>query len=159
MNVLLFTASLLGVCFYGLSTNSYYVRILINLSTPFVYARIAVAAVLVAYAFVPSLRLYVTRALLGFGGILLLSLGLISIGSPTVLGYTSSYTLIGDSLTLIESGILAIVLSAELSARRSSMLVRSFAYMQSLVVTRPRKLTPSHRLLQQAIILKAQIPI
>ncbi len=158
ISVLLFTICLLGVCFYGLSTNSYYVQLLVNLSTPYVYVRIAVVAALVAYAFIPSLRLYVTRALLGFGGGLLLILGLVSLGSPTVLGYASGYTLIGDSLTLIEGGILAIVLSTELSARRSSMLVRSFAYIQSLVVTRPRKLTPSHRLLQSAIILKAQIP-
>lgn len=125
-----------------------------NLSMPLVYARLALIAVLLSYTFVPSLRVSVTQALLGTGGILLLSVGLISVGSPTVLGYSSSYTSIGDSITLIEGGILAFVLSVELSARRTKFMARSFAYIHSLFVTQPKKLSYSPPLLPVRILKK-----
>lgn len=123
---------------------------------PFIYARIVLVAVLVAYSFVPSLRLYATQVLLGFGGIIMLSLGMASVASPTLLGQTNTYILLGDSLTLIEAGILAIVLSAELSAQRSRFMARGFAYIQLLVAFRPKKLLHSPHFLQPTKILKAQ---
>lgn len=132
ISVLLFGISILGISLYGLSINSYYVQVLLNISTPFIYARLALVAVLLTYVFVPSVRLYTTRSLVGAGGILMLLLGLVSVGSPTLLGYTSTYILLGDSLTLIEAGILAIVLSAELSAQRSRFVANAFGNMQSL---------------------------
>lgn len=152
IGVLLFSISLISLSLYGLSNNSYYVQIFIDLSTPLIYARLALIAILLAYTFVPSLRLYVTKALLGIGGILLLSLGLIGFGSPTVLGYGSGYMLIGDSLTLIEGGILAVVLSAELSARKSRFMARSFIYIRSLFASQPRKLTYSPSLLSANLL-------
>lgn len=48
--------------------------------------------------------------------------------------------LLGDSLILIEMGILAIVLSSELSAKRSRFMARGFAYAYLLIATQPRKL-------------------
>lgn len=130
-NVLLFGISILGLSFYGLLTNSHYVQILINVSVFFIYVRIVLVAALLAYVFVPSIRLYTTKALISVGGILMLSLGLISLGSPSLLGHTNTYILFGDSLILIEAGILAIVLSAELSAQRSQFMVKIFDHIQS----------------------------
>lgn len=150
--VLLFTICILSFSLYGLSNNSNYAQIILDLGTPFIYARLALIAILLAYTFVPSLRLYVTRALLGIGGILLLSLGLISFGSPTVLGYSDSYILIGDTITLIEGGILSVVLSAELSARRSRFMARSFVYVRSLFASRPIRLAYSPPLLPTKIL-------
>lgn len=137
-SILLFSSCLLGFSFYGLSSNSYYVQILMNTSVLFIYARLALVAVLLLYVFVPSLRLYTARAMLRLGGIFLLSLGLMSIGSPSLLGHAPTYVLLGDSLTLIEGGILSIVLSVELSAQRSRFISRSFGYVLSLFTT-PRK--------------------
>ncbi len=138
-NVLLFTFGLLGISFYGISNNLYYVQILMNLSTLFIYIRIAVVTVLLTYVFVPSMRLYTTRTLLSISGVLLLSLGVISVGSPSLLGHTNPDILLGDTFTLIEAGIFAIILSAELSAQRSRFIVRSFRFVRSLIVSRPRE--------------------
>ena len=154
LGVLLYGIGLLGISLYGLSNNSYYIQIFINLSKPYMLVRSLLIMVLAAYTFVPQLRLYVTRALLSIGGIMLMALGLISLASPTLLGHGNSYILLGDSLTLIEGGILAIVLSAELSARRSRFMARSFLYIKSQLATRPRELT--HSPLQPVKILKAQ---
>jgi hypothetical protein len=99
--------------------------------------------VLAAYAFVPQVRLYATRNLLSVGGTILLSLGVISVSSPTLLGHAGREILVGDTLTLIEGGILAIILSAELPARQSRLLAKSYLYIKSQLATRPRKLTYS----------------
>lgn len=132
INVLLFGISILGFSFYGLSTSSFYVQILMNTSVPFTYARIALVAALLTYVFVPSLRLYTTKALVSATGISMLLIGLISVGSPSLLGHANTYILIGDSLILIEAGILAVVLSAELSARRTQFTMKAFNYTQAL---------------------------
>lgn len=39
--VLLFGIYILGFSMYGVSNDSYYVQLLINVSTPYIYARIA----------------------------------------------------------------------------------------------------------------------
>lgn len=138
LNVLLLGVILLGLSFLGLSTGSVYVQILINTTTPYIYARVALVAALLLYAFVPSIRLFTTRALVGASGITMLLAGLISIGSPSLLGLASSYMLPGDSLTLILAGILAIVLSAELSAQRTRFMANAFGYIKSQLASRPK---------------------
>lgn len=127
-NVLLFSAALLGLSLYGLLTGSYYVQLLINTSAPVMYARIALIVVLLAYVFVPSFRLLSTKALVNIGGMLLVALGLLSVCSPTLLGFTNTYIELGDTLTLIEGGILAIILSAELPTRRGRFMIKDFDY-------------------------------
>lgn len=117
------------------------------------YVRSALVVILLAYTFVPWLRIHVTKALLSLGGVVLLSLGLTSIVSPNMLGHLNAWMLIGDMITLIEGGILAIVLSMELSARRTDLMARSFMSIRSLIVNRPRKLMYSPRI-QPAKILK-----
>lgn len=139
-SVLLFSIGLLFLSFYGLYSNSYYVQVFINLDMPYIYARLGLIAILLAYTFVPSLRLYITRALLGIAGISFLALGLISFGSPTILGYSNNYILIGDALTLIEAGILSLILSADLSVRRSKFVAKSFVYVRSPFVSHSSKL-------------------
>src|SRR5476649_794284 len=112
LGVILYGIGLLGISLYGLLNHAYYIQLFLNLSSPYMLIRTMLVMVLVAYNFVPQLRLYVTRALLSIGGIMLMALGLVSLGSPTLLGHGNSYILLGDSLTLLEGGILAIVLSA-----------------------------------------------
>jgi hypothetical protein len=141
-NVLIFSAGLLGFSFYGLYSNSYWVHLLINLNTSFIYARIGLVTVLLAYVFIPSLRLYTSRTLLCISGILLITLGVISLCLPYLLSHNNTYVLLGDSFTLVEAGILSIVLSAELSAQRSRFMTRCFYYVRSLPLNaRPRILT------------------
>ena len=141
-NVLIFSSVLLGFSFYGLFGNSYYVQLLMNLSMLFNFMRIALVTVLLMYVFVPSLRLYTTRAMLSVLGIFLLSVGVISVGFPSILGHFNMYILLGDSIVLIELGILSIVLSAELSAQRSRFMARCYCYIRALLfTTRPKLLT------------------
>lgn len=141
--VVLYSICLLSISLYGLSSQSYYVQLLINLGKPYMLVRTALVMVLIAYTFLPWLRIYTTKALLGLVGILLLSLGLTSIISPDLFGHLNSWMVLGDVVTLIEGGILAIVLSTELSARRTNLMARSFINIQSFVATRPSKLVYS----------------
>lgn len=154
LSVLLFSTILLGINYYGLSNDSFYVAPFINLNILFVYLRIAIVIVLVTYTFMPGLRIYTTRALLGTGGIMLLSLGFIGMGWPFLLSESNGYVLIGDSIILIEGGILAIVLSAELSARKSKFMIGSFVYFRSLFATRTRTLAYYPPLLHSEKVLK-----
>ncbi len=131
-SVLLFSIGILAISLYGLSTNSYYVHIFLNLSVLFIYIRLALVAILLTYVFVPSFRIYTTRALLSVSGFLMLALGFMSIASPSLLGYMNPWMLLGDSFTLIEIGIFSIVFSAELSAERSSYIANGFTSIQSL---------------------------
>ena len=144
INVLLFCIIILGFSLFGLSTNSHYTHMLIDISVPFIYARIAIVAALLTYVFVPSLRLYMTRALVSAGGILMLSTGLISLGSPSLLGYTNTYILLGDSLTLIEAGILAIVISTELSVQKSQFIMKIFDRLQPLFTSSIKDVGHAH---------------
>ena len=155
ISVLLYSLSLMGISFYGFSSHSYYVQLFINLGRPYLFVRTAFALALTIYAFIPWLRVYVTKALFGLGGLVLLSLGLVSVYSPNLLGHINGWMLLGDDLMLIEGGILAIVLSAELSIRRTELLTSSLINMRLLMATRSRKLTYSSHL-QPAKILKIQ---
>jgi hypothetical protein len=154
--VLLFGLSLLGFSLVGMSDNSYYIQLFLNLSKPYVLVRAALVMVLAAYAFVPQVRLHATRNLLSIGGTILLSLGIISVSSPTLLGHAGREILVGDTLTLIEGGILAIILSAELPARRSRLMAKSYLYIKSQLAARPRKLTYSPMPVVKPFKLKAQ---
>lgn len=143
LGVLLYGFAVLGLGFYGLSNHSYYVQVLINLGRPYMVVRTALVIILVFYAFIPWLRTYVAKTLLGIGGMTLLFMGLLSVGSPSLLGHLHIWMRPGDNLMLIEGGILAVVLSAELSARRTRFMARSYAHVQLLFVTQPRKLVYS----------------
>ncbi|HEY4964113.1 MAG TPA: hypothetical protein VIH90_05450 [Candidatus Saccharimonadales bacterium] len=141
--VLLYGISLLSISLYGLSNHSYYVRILINLGGSYMVVRIALVMALVFYAFIPWLRIYFTRSLLGICGVTLLALGIFTTLSPSLLGHLNAWVLPGDDLALIEAGILAIVLSADLSARRTRLMAAGYDYLQSLLVTPSRRLIHS----------------
>src|SRR4051812_16508641 len=100
--ILLFGTALLGTSLYGLFTQSYYVELLINLTTPFVIARIVLVLVLVLYVSVPGVRHHIVKILLGLAGMAMLALGLTAMYSPTIVGHEASYIPLGDVLTLIE---------------------------------------------------------
>lgn len=140
-NVLIFSLTLLGLSLYGLYSSSNYVQFLISLNLLIIYARIAVVAILLAYVFIPSFRLYTTRSMIFLGGILLIVLGAISIGSPTLLmSHSSIYLQPGDIFTLFEAGILSIVLSVELSASRSSYITKGISLIRLQFVNARNKL-------------------
>ena len=138
-----------GASSYGVFSDSYYVQLLINLDMIFIYARIALVAILLIYVLAPALRTYSSRALLHASGALMIMLGVFSAVSPTLIGHNITYILLGDSLLLVEAGILSIVLGTELSANRSRVMARAYSYMQSLVFTnRPKILLRNSRPIQ-----------
>lgn len=132
-SVMLFAAALLGFSFYGLLSDSSPVQLLINLDMLTIYARIILVVILLTYLFVPALRTYTARTLLYASGISMIILGASSIISSTLMAYTTTHILLLDSLLLVEAGILSIILSADLSAKRSRMVANSFCYIQSLL--------------------------
>lgn len=138
LSVSLYAATLLSLTLYGLLSHSYYVQILINLSSPYVLVRCLIVAMLVLYAFVPQVRLHSTKTFLGMSGTALLIVGLMSICSPTLLGYSTKYVLLGDTITMLEGGILGVVLSAELPIRHFTRAMETFYVLPQL------KLSPRH---------------
>ncbi|MDO8266146.1 MAG: hypothetical protein Q7T41_04375 [Candidatus Saccharibacteria bacterium] len=138
--VFLYSISLFGVSLYGLSSHSYYVQIMMNLDRPHMFFRTILVIVLMTYAFVPWLRTFVTRSLVGIGGLALLTIGIFSVFSPSLGGYYSSWMVLGDSITLIEGGILAIVISGELSARRTDVFARIYIVTRVAMLSGPRKI-------------------
>lgn len=154
--VLLFGVCLLGLSLIGMSDNSYYIQLFMNLSKPYIFVRAMLVMALAVYAFVPQVRVYATRNLLSVGGTILLALGVLTVSSPTLLGHAGREILVGDTLTLIEGGILAIILSAELPARKSRFLATSYLYIKLFLATRPRKLTYSPLPVVKPFKLKAQ---
>lgn len=149
--VIIFGICLLGISYYGLSNNIYYIQIFMNLEQPYMYFRVAFVFILMGYAFMSWLRIYITRALLGISGFILLILGWLSVFSPTLLGRVQDYMLLGDSLALIEGGILSIVLSAELSARPSRFIARSYLYFKLFLTDQSRKFTYSPVLMTKTL--------
>lgn len=137
--VAFYSIFLLGLSFYGLYSNQYYLEIFMNLSQPFMIARVLLVVVLLAYAFVPQVRLYATRNLLASLGLILLVTGVFTTYSPSILGQTTRAIFLGDTFAMIEGGILAALLSAELPARRTRYLASSFQTMQRLLHVGQRK--------------------
>ena len=149
--VLLYAIAVFGLSYYGLSSHSYYVQLLINLDRPYMFVRATLIIALTVYAFIPWLRISVTKALLGIGGVALLSLGLTAICSPSLLGHLNTWMLPGDSIMLIEGGILAVVLSAELPARRTKFMAKGYTYVQLLLSIQLRRLVYSTTIVPDAI--------
>ena len=139
LSVLFYAAAILGISIYGLYSQSYYIHQLINISMPYMIFRASVVLALMFYAFTPWIRVYETKALLGISGLVLITLGCISILSPSLIGHLQTWMLIGDDLLLIEGGILAVILSAELSVNRSLAIFRGFIIISSMLTIRYRK--------------------
>ena len=124
--VIVFCTALLGFSYFGLDHRLYFAPTLINLSEPFLRLRIIVVATLVSYTFFSWIRLHLFKVLLFISGLSFISFGLVSIYSPGLFGHLNNWILLGDSLTAIEVGIIAIVLSSELSDRRSKYLAEIY---------------------------------
>ncbi len=131
--VIIYSISLFSLSKYGLSSHSYYVQMLINLSRSYDFYRLVIIAFLVSYAFIPQLRIAFTKFLLGTSGLGILSLGIASLISPNLFGHINNFLLIGDSLYLIEGGILAVVLSAELPYKKYHLRKTIFGSIYSNV--------------------------
>lgn len=133
-----FASTILGLNLYGIATNSYYVQLMINTEMTFLYARIALVIILFTYVFAPSLRTNTTKALTGTSGVLLMLIGLLSVGSPSLLGYVDTYILLGDSLILFEAGVLLLIVSIELPTRTLQPAGNTYAQASEPTERRPR---------------------
>lgn len=104
------------------------------------FFRVILFTLLLTYGFIPQLRLYITKNLIGVLGFAMLFLGSMAMFSPSLFGHLNTWFLFGDALTLIEGGILAIVLSAELSIRRTNIAPRVWFKEHGLLSMQHRKL-------------------
>lgn len=139
--VVVFSGSLLSISFFNLSSKLFFLPILVNLSKPYVIMRVVLVTILISYAFIPHLRLHLAKNILSISGLLLVSLGVFSVISPGLLGHLNNWILLGDSLTLIEGGILAIVLSLELPYRVPKFLIGAAYLTRSLFKTISKKIS------------------
>lgn len=117
---LAFALSISAISIYGIFQPTYELGLFLGLNPHFAQARLMIAAILISYAFIPAIRLKVSQLSLLFCGLIFLGIGVISMISPGMLGDFSRYMVIGDLVILIESGVLAILLSAELPVRKSA---------------------------------------
>lgn len=139
--LLLFSVLLLGLSIYGVLSGSYYVQTFLNLDIVFMLARIALVVALFSYVFISSLRTHTTRALLFVGGICIFMFGAISVVSSTFMGQSISYVRLGDSILLLEAGILSIILSVDFALRRFRFSTRGFNAEQLYTPTHQSKIS------------------
>lgn len=98
--------------------------------------RIILVTILLIYTFISLSRSHFMRISLFIGGLGLVSLGFVSIYSPGLFGYLNNWILIGDSLTLVEIGIISIILSSELTSRKTEYLSEMYYYLRLLFENR-----------------------
>jgi hypothetical protein len=116
---LAFAVSISAISVYGLIQPTYELGLFLGLNPHFTQARLMIVAILISYTFIPAIRLKVSQMSLLFCGLIFLGVGVTSTISPGMLGDFSRYMVIGDLVILIETGVLAILLAAELPARKS----------------------------------------
>lgn len=114
---LAFSLSVIAISIYGLMRPSYDLGLILDLGLYFTLVRITAASILLLYAFVPALRLKVCQLGMMLCGLVFLGAGLAAIFSPMMFGSFSHYTAIGDLVVAIESGVLGILLAAELRTK------------------------------------------
>ncbi len=153
ITITVFSIALLSINLYGLLNDSYYFSLIFNSDITFVFIRLLIIGVLVAYVFLNAVRLYSTRFIMLNIGLALIMLGVVSAFTTSIFGFNTSSILIGDSLVLIEAGALSIISGLELSARRSRFMINSFNstkyYLQGSTPKIPTKMSSySARLIQ-----------
>lgn len=144
---LAFALSLTAVSIYGLMEPSYGLGLFLGLNTYFAQVRLMIAAILVIYAFIPAVRLKVNQISLMLWGLACFGIGIAGLVSPAVLGSFSEYMVIGDLVIAIESGILAILLAAEMPTKQSPkrtdlLLPVYYLYRQAAQRLAPSKPSP-----------------
>lgn len=133
---LAFTLSISALSVYGLLQPTYELGLFLGLNPHIAQARLIIAAALLSYAFIPAIRLKVSRLFLLLCGFVFLGIGVTSMVSPGMLGDFSRYMVIGDLVILIESGVLAIVLAAELPITKTTPrtdLFKPVYYVSNLI--------------------------
>lgn len=112
--VAIFSALVLPLSIYASGNQSYYLNLFVETDIAFTFVRIILAITLLSYAFLPAIRNAFSKELLGGLGLVLLGLSAVSMVSPTLFGYFSDYSAIGETFIFFEAGILARLLSHEL---------------------------------------------
>lgn len=112
----MFAAATGGMTAYALVKPSYELEQLVDPATTFVGFRVGVALLILLAAWLVRQRQVprLGRPLLHGAGAVLLSLGLLAIVSPTLLGALDSYTALGDVFLAIEGGVLALLAADKL---------------------------------------------
>ena len=159
-----FALTVTAISIYGILRPSYGLGLFLGLNTYFAQVRLMIAAILVAYAFVPAVRLKVSQISLMLCGLMCLGIGIAAMASPVVLGAFSEYMVIGDLVIVIESGVLAILLATELptksSPKRTDLLLPAYyLYRQAsqrLSTAKPRAQFPATARMPKLDLIRKQ---
>ncbi|HYF97049.1 MAG TPA: hypothetical protein VD947_03350 [Patescibacteria group bacterium] len=103
----------------GLSNQSLSENLFVDLNITHVSIYAMTAVGLGLYSFIPSVRTLSTRNILGIYGLSMVVFAAGALVAPGVFGQFWGYMFLGDMLMLVEGGILATVLSLELSVHPS----------------------------------------
>lgn len=139
-HVLLFGTVSVNLTLYSMLEPGYYIDLLISSDKSFVLIRILATVFMALYVFRPQIRTYFTRSIMRSLGLALMLLGVMTFLSPTFFGQFPTYIPIGDTLLFIEGGILATLLSLELSVQGSTPKGKYLQYLAVLLSAQPRKL-------------------
>lgn len=117
-SILLFSLTVTAVTAYGLIFPNYLLQELIAFSEPFVLMRLLAVLMIVSYAVFPEIRQSGMRLLLFAGSFSAFCFGIATLISPMFFGVFGSYVPIGDVFIFLESGIIGLLMAAELPVQR-----------------------------------------
>jgi uncharacterized membrane protein len=144
-HVLFFSIVTINLTLISVFEPGYYIGLLLSPQKGLLLMRLVVAFALLAYAFRQTIRTRFTQHAMRSFGVSLLILGAMTLFSPTFFGQFTSYLPIGETLLLIEGGILAFLLSLELSVQNHSPFDQNLSYLAALLAAQPRKLISAIR--------------
>lgn len=116
-SILLFSITVTAVTAFGLISPNYLLHELLSFSEPFVLARLLAILLIVSYAFFYEIRLPGMRLLLFASAFSSFCFGIATLVSPMFFGKFENYVPIGDVFIFLESGIIGLLMVAELPLR------------------------------------------
>lgn len=142
-----FAAAVIILSIYAIMRPSYDLGLIIDLGQSAAQIRIAIALLVLAYVWIPAVRLKVSQLTIFVGGATLLVLGVAGIFSPTLFGHAANYTELGDVMMAIEGGTIGLIAALQLETRsmqlRKTYLAPSYHHLSRLSL-RPRAILSSH---------------
>lgn len=143
---ILFTISMIAFSAYAVSRPSYDLGLFFNLGITAARLRILFAVALVAYVFIPFIRVRLVQIFITLAGLGILALSISSIFSPLLFGHLTQNITLGDIIMGIESGILAMVSGLELPVyklRKLTPLFTRSTYSNQFAKFNSQKLLPA----------------
>lgn len=144
-----FTIAVITISTYAVLWPSYDLGLFVGLGKTHASIRIIISLAIAAYVLIPFFRLKIIQLCMLIGGGVLLAAGVTSIFSPTLFGYLSHYTTLGDIIMAIEGGTISMLAGLQLDARdlqwRRPFLITPAYYKDKFYSLKPTNARPQSR--------------